>query len=444
MDNNTNFIFSFFYESLNEHFKHSSQGNYLFNYLENLNAKTCILEKEYIDKDYLIDYQKFYCRSFEKHERFAKRIHFFSENIPEDKFLKSLEGDHAHLRDSYLGFIVIKPIKDIDGKPLIGRTLLKTYPLKEGNKKRFFVKEKHYASLFGIPLNIKSLPFQVQDQGVSACATIALWSALQSLVYRYGIPSHSPAEITEIATLLPSPYRRFPSESGLTWGQMIRYIQSTGLDLEVIRATAETIPIAVKAYINANLPLIAILELKKTDSEPIGHAAVISGYQSDEKRNINELYVHDDQIGPYNRVKPVNGNFEFWDNEWIRECGYDTVKLCTLFVPIYTKIRLTFSRIYRYLEKRKEEIHQYLEKQKEVKFSEVSLELYLTTIRRYKKYLLKKQINDKIEILCMSLPRFMWIIRILYKNQPIQDYVYDATSVYVRRLRCVEYQYRSG
>ncbi|NMX22192.1 hypothetical protein C5S30_07210 [ANME-1 cluster archaeon GoMg4] len=440
MDNN--FIFSFSYENLNEHFKDSPQGDYLFCYLKNLNAKTCIVEKEYVDKDYLIDYQKFYCRSFEKHERFSKRVHFFNKDISEDSFQKSLEGDYGDLRESYLGFIVIKPIKDIYENPLIGRTLLKTYPLEEGEKKRFFVKEKYHASLFGVPLNIMSLPFQAQDQGVSACATIALWSSLQPLVYRYGIPSNSPVEITEVATLLPSPYRRFPSESGLTWGQMIKYIQSTGLDLEVIRATAETIPTAVKAYINTNLSLIALLVLKKPDAELVGHAAVISGYQIDEKGNLKELYVHDDQIGPYNRVKPVNGNFEFWDNEWIRNYGYSYVKLNTFLVPVYEKIRLTFSRIYRFLEKRKEELYNYLEKKKsEIKSSEFGLELYLYTIRKYKKYLLTCPIEEKIEILTMPLPRFVWVIRLFFKNQPLRDYIYDATSVYVRRLEIVKYQW---
>lgn len=358
-----NAIFSFSYENLNEHLRNTTQGDYLFRYLKNLNAKTCILEKEYIDKDYLIDYQKFYCRSFEKHERFTKRIHFFNKEISVGEFQELLNGDYEYLNDLYLGFVVIKLIKDREG--LIGRTLLKTYPYEEGVKTRFFVRKNYSASLFGIPLDVKSLPFQVQDQGVSACATIALWSAIQPLIDRFGIQRHSPAEITEIATLLPSPFRRFPSENGLNMFQMIKYVQSTGLDLEVIVATAETIPIAVKAYINANLPLIAVLELKKNDAEPIGHAAVISGYQINEKKNLRELYVHDDQIGPYNRVKPVNGTFEFWDNEWISEYGYATVRLSYLFVPVYTKIRLTFSRIYRYLEKRKEEIYQYLDKKQE-------------------------------------------------------------------------------
>ena len=54
----TTFIFSFSYDNLTKYFKSNSQANYLFYYLKNVNAKTCILEKEYIDKDYLIDYQK--------------------------------------------------------------------------------------------------------------------------------------------------------------------------------------------------------------------------------------------------------------------------------------------------------------------------------------------------------------------------------------------------
>jgi hypothetical protein len=82
--------------------------------------------------------------------------------------------------------------------------------------------------------------------------------------------------------------------------------------MEVIRATTKTIPIALKAYINASIPLIALLELKKKEKVS-WHAVVISGYRRDEKRKVKELYVHDDQIGPYSSVKPVKGNFEFWD-----------------------------------------------------------------------------------------------------------------------------------
>lgn len=294
------YVFPFFSEDLNKHLGDSSQGKYLLRYLKALDAKTCVLEKEYIDKDYIIDYQKFYSRSFGDNGKITKRIHFFKEEFSLEKFKNSLKNnDVGYLNDSYVGFVVIRPITNIDEQPLIGRTLLKTYPYEEGGDKRYFVIREYPTSLFGIPLKVKSLPFQAQDQGVSACATIALWSALHPLADTFDIPRYSPAEITELATSFPSISRKFPS-SGLNLEQMVNCVRLVGLDVETIEASdGGTIPTAVTSYINAGFPLIAVLALTGKASPVLRHAVVISGYRCDRNGNLKELYVHDDQIGPY-------------------------------------------------------------------------------------------------------------------------------------------------
>ena len=61
---NGDIVFPFSSDSLRRLLGNSRQENYLLDYLSGLNAKTCVLEGEYIDKDYLIDYQKFYAYSF--------------------------------------------------------------------------------------------------------------------------------------------------------------------------------------------------------------------------------------------------------------------------------------------------------------------------------------------------------------------------------------------
>jgi hypothetical protein len=313
-----------------------------------------------------------------------------------------------------LGFVVIRPIKDSDGNPLIGRSLLKTYPSKEDGDKRFFVSVDYDVSLFGIPLKVKSLPFQVQDQGVSACATIALWTALHPLADAFGIPRLSPAEITEKSTSFPSEYRTFPS-GGLNWEQMINYVKSVGLDVEVINVEEtkddDIILTAIRAYIGAGLPLIGSLALAKEDYTG-RHAVVISGYRCDSDGKLTELYVHDDQIGPYSKIKS-DGSFKFWKNEW--SGGGYKVSLEKLLIPVYPKIRLTFARI----------LHDYLRIKQEIKKeilnafeADLDLELYLTTVQKYKKFLLEKSIKEKVKILAKSLPRFMWIIRVHYEKQP--------------------------
>ena len=156
MDINSDLIFSFFHNNLKELLGNSFQGNYLFRYLDDLGAKTCVLEPKYIDKDYMIDYQKFYSRAFEDIERTTKRVHFFTEDFSPTKFKKLLKDGNTKYLGDYLGFVVVKPISDSNGNSLLGRTLLKPPSSEEGD----FVSEKDSASLFGIPLKIESLPFQ--------------------------------------------------------------------------------------------------------------------------------------------------------------------------------------------------------------------------------------------------------------------------------------------
>ncbi len=420
-------VFPFCSENLKILLGGSAQGKYIYGYLKTLGAKTCVLEKEYIDKDFTVDYQKFYCRSFKDGGKFTKRIHFFTEFFNTDKFKYALiNNDVCFLSESYLGFVVIRPIEDQDGQPFIGRTILKTYPASE-SKKRCFITGEYTSSLFGIPLVIKSLPFQAQDQGVSACATIALWAAIHPLRSLFGIPGHSPAEITEMSTSLPAPFRKFPSD-GLTMEQMVNYIKLIDLDVEYIDAiNDDVIQTAVKAYIRAGLPIIANLNLKH-ETLPGRHAVVISGHKEDKMGNVVELYVHDDGIGPYSRVLP-NGDFKHWKNEW-NDHGYE-VELEKLLVPIYPKVRLPFCRMYVEYSRIKADLGSHI--------SDFDLELYLTSVGEYKRFLIGNSIKDKTEILTKSLPRFLWIVRFIHKNQHIGDQIYDGTSVYVTKLISVEF-----
>ena len=77
----------------------------------------------------------------------------------------------------YLGFMVIKPLP---GSP-IGRTVLRTFErdAPRGGRREFTAIRRYTVSLAGLSLSVRGLAFQQQDQGVSACATTALWSALQ-------------------------------------------------------------------------------------------------------------------------------------------------------------------------------------------------------------------------------------------------------------------------
>ena len=432
-------VFPFTSEALKTHVGLSEQADYLLRYLMKLDSKTCVIETNYIDKDFLIDYQSFYCRSFDEISKITSRIHFFSMDFSsdqlEDTLVNSDESFMRKLNETYLGFIIIRPIKGSKGQPIIGRTLLKTYP-PEG--KRHFVTSKYYPSLFGIELNLDSLPFQAKDEGVSACATIALWSALHPLRDLFEITRHAPAEITERSTTIPNIDRRFP-QNGLTIEQIVNYIRIIGLDMEVIRPSKndDYTQTALKAYLDAGLPILAALNLEKSGFQyPLKHAVAISGYKIDKNNDIEELYVHDDVVGPYCNVKK-DGTLSNWDYEW-KARGFK-ITLDKLLVPIHPKIRTVFWRMYTEYNGIRKKTLEELERQGE-KSNDHDVELLLMTSRKYKEYILKnKKFENKASILMLSLPKFVWIVRFLEKGQPAKDIVYDSTSVYPREIIAIRF-----
>jgi hypothetical protein len=433
-------VIPFAEENVSKFAGNSRQSKYIYRYLKSLAAETCVIERRYIDKDFMIDYQKFYSRSFSPVRRFTRRLHFFSMKFSSSDFAKKLEDNKTDdFKKSYLGFVIVKPIKDEEGNWLLGRTLLQPYPEKDGNSKRNCIHSKHSVSLFGLDLEIASLPFQVQDKGVSACATIALWTAFNALYHLFKLPERAPAEITEASTKLPSEARIFP-QGGLSLEQMITCIRSTELDVEIItQVDEEVVATATKAYIAIGIPIIAALKLtvkpearQPHEPEAEYHAAVIVGYRTDEKGKVVELYVHDDQIGPYSKSEPI-GDLTVWKNEWLSaESKFNEVKLEKLLIPIYHKMRLPWLEIY--------DFHKRYET--DAQKMGCSVDLQLTTVQKYKAYLLNRAVLEKGEMLKRFLPRFIWIERFHKaddEDDSLFDHVFDGTAIYPHLVLAVSY-----
>ena len=110
-------------------------------------------------------------------------------------------------RKNYVGFSVIKPLA---GCP-VGRTVLRCFPEKTseaGYVRRFDCACDYRAHVLGILLHIRGLAFQQQDVGVSACATTALWSALQRTRALEETSAATPAQITIRASQYALPFGR--------------------------------------------------------------------------------------------------------------------------------------------------------------------------------------------------------------------------------------------
>ena len=58
--------------------KRRSHSQYFEEYFDKLQAKTILVENEYVDRDFLEDFSAYYVRCFNRYERFCARLHFFT------------------------------------------------------------------------------------------------------------------------------------------------------------------------------------------------------------------------------------------------------------------------------------------------------------------------------------------------------------------------------
>ena len=449
-----------FWES--EGFKgNSSCWENLKSYLENYPKKNklfVIAEKDYIDKNYLIDYVNYYSRCFEDVGRKTTRFHFFEAKSKEEicsLFSKMLTtGDCAQhckkINEQYLGFIVKKP----NNNGVVGRTILKKYPEidKNGDRRILNVFRENKVNLFGVSLSLDSLPFQEQDGAVSACATVAIWTALQSLGRKFEVSVPlAPSEITDMAfssgALVDS--KKFPNE-GLTTYQIINSFRDLGYEVypykDLYHYDEDFLSGLIKAFVRYGIPMVALLSLIDKTGRLDGHAVIISGYKCDEKTGaISHLYVHDDQIGPYSKVEffdsetylkakeDLKNNYHYkienplclWRNEWTSRNGMKYIILDQLLIPLYPKIRMSYARIAKFVR---------ILRAEDFVTENSQVDCFLADNNSYKKSIVEDLIptfqyrEDGIKILRSQLPRFFWVVRFMAPHELCFDQLFDATK----------------
>lgn len=445
-----------FGEIKRDHITENKHFEYLDSYLSHFEAKTLIVETEYIDKDYLDDYAYYYSKCFNNYKKKCVRIHFFTFQFKEEHFNTLLSGgkneeDIKELQQSYLGFIVFKPIPFT----MIGRTCLKTYPAQVKVENRFFPAVRtYYVHLCGIDLQVKSLAFQEQDRTVSACATSSLWSAFQGtgVLFQHSIPS--PYEITDKATQIAAHYanRSFPNR-GLQLQQMAFAIKQMALEPVLLDCSKDEklLKAYVNAYLRTGIPVIMAVKLLEeagsNDERELGlHAVTIAGFRLDEREaeeekenrlpllsaRISAFYVHDDQVGPFASLKFNNEKKTMVYNPKVSWNAQKDVSLfpSVLLIPGYNKIRVSFSCIYDIINNFMKCVWIFiLQKRPELN---IYWDIYLTTLCELK----KEKFNDpdikgteKKEFLQKDLPRYIWVADAFSKdNDAMFSFYFDATD----------------
>lgn len=418
------------------------QLRYIEDYADQIKCKCFAVEARYIDRDFMEDYSVFYSKCFVGYPNSCRRVHFFS--MDEEEVRKAIgmvvasgnEGDAAYheacrrlSEDAYLGFCVIKPL---DGSP-VGRTVLKCFPPEPGDSRKFvrhFNCTRRYVSHFlGVEFSLRGLGFQQQDIGVSACATTAVWSALQKVRDHQHIAAFTPAQITALASKYSLPFGRSMPSEGLSIDQMCQAVQAMGVSPNVYRADQIR---EARGYlysaIKSGFPPILILGKGEGKHSGDFHAVAVVGMKLSSTRdpgNIDPLsddrcndlvgiYIHDDRRGPYLRasLQPKDHVAQIHidvDREGKRD--RDIWDLKHIIIPTPSKIRIAMAGLREsslHLVKTLHSIRELIEKRFNAEVSRsISYEYWIERSHKYIENIIVNPNGDSralVQKICSSIP----------------------------------------
>ncbi len=437
-------------------FKKGIRGVYFEEYFKEISPKTIVVEHSYIDQHYLDDYAGYYVNCFHDYGKECSRLHFFSKTFDSKKFEAVLRGNtpSSYLQDCYLGFMVLKPLPHT----VIGRTCLRTY---DENPRFYPITRDYPANLFGIGLNVKSLAFQEQDKAAAACASSALWSIFQKTGHLFHHEIPSPFEITAAATKAFPPLiefvetlefqtRSLPSR-GLALFEMAQAIKTVGLEPYLVQSQKRFILTSTAyAYLRAKIPLLLMITVCKKDGTAVGkHAVALAGYRLTEEmvidydvdfaptsNRIEQFYVHDDQVGPFARMK-WNGAANILTTSYGGPGTY-IAKPETLLIPLASTIRISFGTISDLVR----ELDGFMEQARlcdtlEITSERIEWDIYLSSIQDFKQDVFKStelKKEEKLRILTKPLPLYVWRAIAYDGTKPLLELVFDSTDLEQGRL----------
>lgn len=450
-------------------------SHYFRDYFAELDARTIVVENDYVDHDFLEDFASYYVRCFGNYRRTCTRLHFFNATFGKRQLNALLRGsrsrgrlDQGKLQDAYLGFIIVKPLP----QTIIGRTCLKTYD-DHGGLRQFPVVRRYDANLFGIPLWVDTLAFQEQDRVVAACATSALWTIFQGTGMQFQHPIPSPAEITRVAnTDVPLETRTFPSQ-GLTIPQMAHAIATVGLEPFLVQVRDDyVLKGTLYAYLRGSIPVLMGIDLYGISGPApqfeARHAVAVTGFRLGppvvkkhqkvafllKASGLDRIYVHDDQVGPFARMA--------FDKSFRDKAGVERASISTslplsgggamraapdiIMVPLYKMIRIPFGVVHDtvvsfngFIERLRSNTRIPLGLMQQLEW-----DIYLTTINDFKEEIraTSELAGDlRRDVLLQRMPRFLWRATATSTGAKVLDLIFDTTDIEQGAffVRAVEY-----
>jgi len=431
---------------------------YLKEYLgENgLNAKQIVVEEDYISRDFLHDYTSYYALCFENYNKFCKRVHLFSSEFTKREIKDALigvnESKSNEIWNSYLGFLVVKPIP----VTVVGFSILKTYSNGvDFGLRNFWGTREYKVHFYGKELTVQSLAFQEQDSVVSACATTAIWAMLNKAALDHYTILKSPTEITNDADELSSDGSRLFPNNGLNILQISKAIFKSGMVSEIKQADAQFknkngeaicnvvskqyLKKIINAYSSIGIPIILIINVPNGNNYGL-HAVTVSGYKKKApvhiaptkevnylSDNIQKIYAHDDQWGPFVRIS-FNEDHSL-NIPWSEFHPQKSPTVATnIVVPLYPKIRIAFEDIEVITLGLDAILTFFFDKALQ---ADLVWDIKLHFSEDFKQSVKSSNLETSLkeQLLMNSLPKYLWVVSCYVAEIKIFDFTFDATDV---------------
>ena len=437
-----------------------AQVRYLGSYLSNdeSGARTILIEAPYVDRHYLEEFAGYYASAFGPPSSRTVRLHFFRsdwgptavEVILNRVEELGLEAAERELTEDYLGFIVVRPLASAP----IGRTILRPYA--DASRARCYepATTLHDVHLLGLTLRVAGVPFQQQDQGVGACATTAVWSALARVTRADGARAVTPLAVTVAATKNLALGRAFPAAKGLERSQLLEAIRHVGYAPDVISADEpQLFQHVLKCYVRSGIPVILNVFRREWDDN---HAVTVVGFRegADEEgvaeidyrsegisfglrtRGLERVYVHDDRFGPYARMTwghPEGGGSLPQLQFAPYELGYDEFKapvtVQEAYAPLYPKLRMGATDLVLFASQVLPLVRQLAGGTARDRLN-VDLRFVLSGRYRREAHRLPLAAERRNEVLsALNLPRYVGLIRFSIAGEWFLDVVCDTTDI---------------
>lgn len=429
-----------------------------YNNIRNYTTKTILIENQYISHAYLSDLGAEFIYSTQNYSKYCKRIHFFSTSFSsvDDLIQDSDEKKKKDIWASYRGFVTVKPLP----KSRLGPIILEPYPPSKSKHRRFTALRSYTIHLLGQSIKLDSLAFMEQDGILSACSTVSIWSALHRLHTMFNVGILRPVVINNLAKYTAHNQPGALPGIGMDLHQICSVIEQTGLKVELRTLNGslkenqeadEQVEVKDKkfirkfiyAYLRMGLPIFLGLEFENKGKHLVtlvGYEAVNSETITREKNSnlpltyadyMQSLYAHDDQVGPFSRIKLTGQGNQVktsrWRDQFTNLVSNDS-EVYSIIVPLSKDIKLTFEDIYKQVLYFESLFYELIETDQQFVW-----DIYLSHTNDYRKEIQQEgntySVAQQYKILTNFLPPYIWVARAEVAGFAEMEFIFDATAL---------------